>query len=268
MTATVGLTPIALWHKTLLMTDSFRRRLRANEKLLGLILTLPSPEVAEIAASAGFDWLFLDMEHGLFDVAGVQHAVQAVAGRCACVARLPSHDGVWIKKVLDIGLDGIILPQVNSGEEATNIVRLAKYPPMGQRSTGIGRAHGYGTTFAEYVATANDTTAIIAQIEHIDAVRNIDYILNVPGIDAAFVGPFDLSASLNLTGQIGSTEVQAAITRVRNACRARQFPLGIFAPTLERSQTALADGFTLLAAGADISLLTESMRQLVTYLKQ
>jgi len=249
------------------MTETFRQRLCSGQKLLGLILTLPSPEIAEICAMAGFDWLFLDMEHGLFDVTTVQRVVQTVGDRCACVVRVPSHDPVWIKKVLDVGVAGLIVPQVNTGDQARTIARLSKYPPVGERSTGIGRAQGYGANFAEYVRTANETTALIAQIEHIDAVHNIDDILNVSGIDAAFIGPFDLSASLNKTGLITDSEVQAAITRVRQACQSRSFPLGIFAPTLERAQTALAEGYTLLAASADISLITESTKRLVEALK-
>lgn len=249
------------------MTETFRQRLRSGQKLVGLILTLPSPEIAEICADAGFDWLFLDMEHGLFDVAAVQRVTQTVGARCPCVVRVPSHDGVWIKKVLDVGVAGLIVPQVNTASEAQSLVRLAKYPPMGQRSTGIGRAQGYGATFGEYVQSANETTAFIAQIEHIDGVRNIEGILNVSGVDAVFVGPFDLSASLNMIGQIGADEVQAAIGQVLAACKLRQFPLGIFAPSLERAKGALQQGYTLVAAGADISLLTEATKNLVQALR-
>jgi 2-dehydro-3-deoxyglucarate aldolase/4-hydroxy-2-oxoheptanedioate aldolase len=244
------------------MPTSFRSRLLAHEKLIGLLITLPSPEVAEICVNAGFDWLFLDMEHGLLDVPTVQRIAQAVGDRAACVVRVPSHDPVWITKVLDLGVDGLIVPQVNTAEEAAAVVRAAKYPPQGARSVGLARAHGYGATFAEYVRTANENTAIIIQTEHINAVQNIDSILEIPGLDAAFIGPFDLSASLNKTGQITDSEVQAAIDKVRTAAQSRRFPLGIFAPTLERAQQALADGYTLLAVSADISLLTTSAKQL------
>lgn len=249
------------------MTTSFRARVRDGQKLIGMILTLPSPEIAEICVGAGFDWLFLDMEHGLFDTLAVQRVVQAVAGRCACVVRVPSHDPVWLKKVLDVGVDGVIIPQVNTADQALTLVRHSKYPPQGDRSTGIGRAQGYGVTFAQYVHTANDSIAVIAQIEHIDGVRSIENILNVSGLDGVFIGPFDLSASLNKPGQITDPEVQAAITQVQQACATRQFPIGIFAPTLERAQAALATGYTVLAAGADISLLTEGAQRVMETLK-
>src|SRR5258708_36752834 len=103
------------------MTETFRQRLRSGERLLGLILTLPTPEIAEICVKAGFDWLFLDMEHGLFDVTTVQRVVQTVGSQCACVVRVPSHDLVWFKKVLDVGVAGLIVPQVNTGAQALTI---------------------------------------------------------------------------------------------------------------------------------------------------
>lgn len=250
------------------MPTSFRSRLRAYQKLIGLLITLPSPEVAEICANAGFDWLFLDMEHGLLDVLTVQRIVQTVGDRAACVVRVPSHDPVWITKVLDVGVAGLIVPQVNTAEQVAAVVRAAKYPPQGARSVGLARAQGYGATFTEYVRSANEITAIIVQIEHIDAIRNIDAILNVAGLDAAFIGPFDLSASLHKTGQITDSEVQAAIERVRTAGESHKMPVGIFAPTLERAQVALGEGYTLLAVSADIALLSTAAQQLRSAIKE
>ena len=249
------------------MPSNFRSRLLAHEKLIGPLVTLPSPEVAEICVNAGFDWLFLDMEHGLLDLITVQRIVQTVGDRAACVVRVPSHDPMWITKVLDIGVSGLIVPQVNTAEQATAVVRAAKYPPQGARSVGLARAHGYGATFTEYVQSANDITAIIVQIEHVDAVRNIDSILNVSGLDAAFVGPFDLSASFNKIGQITDPEVQGAITRVRAACLSRRIPIGIFAPNLERANAVLNEGYTFLAVSADIALLSTAAQQLRSALK-
>ena len=249
------------------MNTKFRARLLARERLIGVILTLPSPEVAEICALAGFDWLFLDMEHGSLDALAVQRIAQAVGERCACLVRLPTHDSTWIKTVLDVGVAGIIVPQVNTAVAAAAVLRHAKYPPAGQRSVGLARAQGYGATFADYVRTANEATTVVVQIEHIEAIRNVEEILRVPGLDAVFIGPFDLSASLNKTGLIADPEVQAAIERVLAACRSRQFPIGIFAPTLAGGRTALEQGYTLLAAGADISLLSDSARQWVKTLR-
>ena len=249
------------------MPADFRSRLLQHEPLLGALLTLPSPEVAEILADAGFDWLFIDMEHGLLDLTIVQRIGQAVAGRCACVVRVPTHDAVWIKKVLDIGVAGLIVPQVNTPAQAAEIVRHAKYPPVGVRSVGLARAQGYGAAFDSYVRTANEATAIIVQVEHIESVRNVERIISVAGVDCAFVGPFDLAASMNKMGQINDPEVQATIARVRQACAAKNTPAGIFAPTVERGQAAFADGFTLVAVGMDVTILGGAARKMVEALK-
>lgn len=137
------------------MTSNFRSRLRHKERMIGTLITLPAPEVAEIMSEVGYDWLFIDTEHGPFDAQSAQSIFQAVDHRCPCVVRIPVNDEVWIKKVLDIGAAGIIAPGVKSGAEAERIVQMCKYPPRGTRGVGIGRAHGYGLNFQEYVTHAN-----------------------------------------------------------------------------------------------------------------
>ncbi len=235
------------------MNARFKARLCGGERLLGTILTLPAPELAEIAAGAGFDWLFLDMEHGLLDIAAAQRLAQA-AGTCPCLIRIPANGPVWIKKAMDIGAAGLIFPNVKSGEEAECGIREAKYPPEGVRSVGIGRAHGYGARFAEYVASANRGSTMVAQVEHIEGVRNIDGILEATGVDAVFVGPFDLSASMGKPGRTGDVDVREAIGIVRKACAARGIPAGIFAPDEEAARTALGEGFSFVCVGTDVTL--------------
>ncbi len=235
------------------MNASFKKRLTSGEKLLGTILTLPAPELAEIAAGAGFDWLFLDMEHGLLDVADAQRMVQA-AGACPCLIRVPANEPAWIKKAMDVGAAGLIFPNIKSTEEARRAIGEAKYPPEGVRSVGIGRAHGYGARFAEYVEKANADTTLVAQVEHIDGVRNIEAILGTPGVDAIFVGPFDLSASMGKPGRIGDSDVRKAIGTVREACAGRGIPAGIFAPDEDAARAALEQGFTYICVGMDVAL--------------
>ena len=248
------------------MHAAFKKRLTAGERLTGTILTLPAPELAEIAAGAGFDWLFLDMEHGLLDIAGAQRMVQA-AGACPCLIRVPVNEPVWIKKAMDIGSAGLIFPNIKSAEEAARAVREAKYPPEGVRSVGIGRAHGYGARFAEYVASANLDTILVAQVEHIDGVGNIDDILGTPGVDAVFVGPFDLSASMGKPGRTGDTDVRGAIAAVRKACAARGVPAGIFAPDVGAARAALGEGFSFVCVGMDVTLYSGLASRLVKDLK-
>ena len=230
---------------------TFKENLSENKPLYGIILTVASPEIAEITAAAGFDWLFIDLEHSPMSVGDAQMLMQAVAGKVHCVVRIPDGGEVWIKKCLDCGADGIIVPQVKSAAAAEDVVRFSLYPPRGERSVGVGRAHGYGPMFQEYVANANDSVAIIIQAEHIDAVREIDSIVRVPGIDAVFIGPYDLSASLGKIGQVHDPEVVNAIETVEKACKSTAVPLGIFGMTPDAVRPYKARGFRLLVAGID-----------------
>ena len=242
-------------------------RLRTPEPLLGTILTIRSADVAEALAIAGFDWFMLDLEHSTLDVPVAQQIVQVVAGRAFSVIRLPDHSPAHFKKCLDTGCDGIIVPLVNSRQMAEEAVRLAKYPPMGARSVGIGRAHGYGLSFGDYVAHANEHVALILQVEHIDAVNHLHEILSVPGFDAVLIGPYDLSGSMNRLGEVTAPEVVDAIERVREACVSAGKPFGIFRMTAEQAKKEAELGARLLLIGTDMALVTGSAKALVDALK-
>ena len=241
--------------------DELKKRLKSGETLIGPILIIPSPDVAEIMSLVGFDYLWIDLEHGPGDIIQAQALIQAVGGRCPCVIRVPENKEVWIKKALDTGCDGVVVPQVRSAAEAREAVACCLYPPKGRRGAGAARAHGYGMTFQEYVAEANETLAIILQIEHADAVRNIDEILAVPGIDAVLIGPFDLSGSLGLLGQITHPRVQEAIETVRRRSLEAKVPLGIYAVDAQAARGAIASGFTLIALNTDAGWLAKGARQ-------
>jgi 2-keto-3-deoxy-L-rhamnonate aldolase RhmA len=249
------------------MTHGFKARLAGQETLLGVLISLPSPELAEIYAEAGFDWLFLDWEHGLHDVLGLQRIVQAVGKKCPCVIRVPDNDPVWIAKALDTGTAGLIIPHVNSAADAARAVAAAKYPPLGVRSIGIARAQGYGLDVQGSLSRDNGETAVIAQTEHIEAARHIDAILAVSGVDAAFIGPFDLSASLNKPGRIADAEVQAAIERIRQACAEAKIPAGIFAADAETAARYRDAGFRLLCVGTDALHAGRAARATIAALK-
>jgi 2-dehydro-3-deoxyglucarate aldolase/4-hydroxy-2-oxoheptanedioate aldolase len=242
--------------------DRFVARLARREPLLGTLLTLPAPELAEVAAAAGFDWLFVDMEHGLIDFAAVQRVAQAVGHLCPCIVRVPNSEPILIAKALDTGAAGIIVPHVNTAEEARAIVRAAHYPPGGARSLGVARAQGYGGRLADAIAHDNDRTIVVAQVEHIDAVAHIDEIVAVPGVSAVFIGPFDLSASLGKPGEIGAPEVQQAIGTVVSACAARQLPCGIFVVSGDAANNAFAAGHSLVCAMTDTLLFAGAAARL------
>lgn len=245
------------------MTWDFQARLRKREPLIGTLLSLPSPELAEIASEAGFDWLFLDMEHGNLDATVVLRMIQAVKRSCACVVRIPKNETIWTTKALDSGADGLIIPHVNSAGEAAEAVRNSKYPPEGNRSVGFSRASGYGRRFQDEVQKANRRTAIIVQIEHIAGVGHIDAILDVKGVDAAFIGPYDLSASLNMPGRIQDQDVQKAMERVKEACSRRGLPAGIYAGDISSARKAFDDGYSFVCSGIDITLYAGAVDRII-----
>jgi 2-dehydro-3-deoxyglucarate aldolase len=240
-------------------------RLRNRETLVGTIVTLSSPAVAELLSEAGFDWLFVDVEHSPLDWQAAQALLQAT--RCPCIVRVPLCDEISIKRALDIGAAGIIVPQVNSRAEAERVVRYAKYPPQGTRGVGIARAHGYGSRFQEYVSRANDEIAVIVQAEHIEAVNHIRDIASVAGIDAVLIGPYDLSTSMGKAGQVNDPAVLQAIARIITECDACNMPLGIFGMTPEAVKPYIQAGYSLIAVGVDTVLLANAASQIVQQLE-
>ena len=248
------------------MTDCFRTRLRRGDTLVGPIVTINSPEVVEVLDEVGFDWLFLDGEHSPLSPGHLQRLMIA-AGRTPCVVRVPAHDESWIKQALDGGAAGILAPLVNTAAQARDIVSQAKYPPVGVRGVGAARALGYGYAIADYVARANDETAVILQAEHVDAVANIDEIADTPGVDAIFVGPFDLSLSMGRLGKVADPDVVKAISNVRDAVQGRGLPLGIFGVAPESVSGWMAEGFTLIACGVDMMLLGGAARSMLAQLR-
>lgn len=248
------------------MSQNFRARLKGGEKLLGTMVTLASAASAEVLASLGFDWLFIDGEHGPLETRELTEILQAVSHRTACIVRVPEAAEVPIKRALDLGAHGIIVPQVNTAEQAADVVRWARYAPEGARGVGLARAHGYGQGFREYLSRANDEIAVIVQAEHARAIDNIEAIVRVPGVDAVLVGPYDLSASLGKMGQLDDPAVVAAIRRVTDVCRAAGMPLGYFGVTAAAVAPYVALGYTLIVAGVDTLYLANGAKALLAEL--
>lgn len=234
---------------------SFCSRIRQKELLLGTMLTIPAPETAEMVAKCGFDWLFMDGEHAPLSVLDWQRLMQAVGGRCANILRVPSASERDIKKALDIGADGIIAPRIRSADEAKQLVDWCRYPPEGARSVGVGRAQGYGARLGEYLSRANENIAVVLQIEHADAISAIEDIVAVKGVDALFVGPYDLSASLGISGAVSDARVITAIDRVGEVCQKHGVTAGIFGIDVDAAKPWIAKGFTLIAVGIDMVFL-------------
>jgi 2-dehydro-3-deoxyglucarate aldolase/4-hydroxy-2-oxoheptanedioate aldolase len=236
------------------MHAEFCRRLRQRDVLIGTIVSLDSIAVVEIVAGSGFDWLFIEAEHAPTGIAALERLLVA-ARDTPCLVRLPNHEPTWIKRALDLGAAGIIVPQVNSVGEAQAIAQAARFTPAGERGLGVCRANGYGYATGEYIANANAGTAVIVQAEHIDAVDNASSIASIDGIDGVFIGPYDLSASMGVPGEITHPEVREAIETVRAAFAAVGKPCGYFGTDPADVKARIASGFNLAACSVDVLLL-------------
>jgi 2-keto-3-deoxy-L-rhamnonate aldolase RhmA len=209
----------------------------------------------------------VDLEHSALTIREAQSILQTVTPGTPCVIRIPANDETWVKKCLDIGADGIIIPHILSVEDAIRGVTFCKYPPDGSRSIGIGRAQGYGFDFQDYISSADDDIAVILQIEHIDAVRNMTSILNLTGIDGLFIGPYDLSASMGKTGLTTDPEVQKAISDVKQHADGAGMPMGIFGVSGEVLKPYIERGYTLIAVGIDTMVFQEAAAKILRTLK-
>ncbi len=248
-----------------MLAAEIKAKLKRGEVSLGSWMSMAHVSIAEILASAGYDWVVIETEHTAIDNHEVLRLLPAIehAGAVPLV-RLAWNDAIQCKAVLDSGAAGVLVPMVNSRTEAELAVKAVKYPPMGTRGVGLARAQHYGERFAEYVAQANDSTLLIVQIEHVDAVRNIEEILDVPGIDGTFIGPYDLSMSMGLPGQLDHPDILQARRRVLEATKARGLAPGIHLVHPDRAvadiASVIAEGYQFIALGTDILFLGDSCR--------
>lgn len=249
------------------MQNDFRARLKRGDKLLGTMVTLACPSSAEILSHVGFDWLFIDGEHGPLETADLLAILQAVGGRAASVVRVPEGNECAIKKVLDLGADGVIVPQVNTAEQAADVVRFSRYAPQGARGVGLARAHGYGLSFQDYMDSANERVSVVVQAEHAQSVENIEEIVKVPGVDAVLLGPYDLSASLGQTGNLDHPSVVSAIDRIITVCQGAGVPVGYFGVTADAVKPFIERGCSLIVSGVDTLLLGIAAKRMLSDLK-
>ena len=240
-----------------------KSRLSKGDLTIGSWITLGHPSIAEIMASAGFDWLVLDMEHSVLELSEIQALIQVLDGKqCPSIVRLTSNHPDQIKRVMDAGATGVMVPMVKSAEDARAAVQSVYYPPRGQRGVGLARAQGYGSSFQKYRSWLEENAVIVAMIEHVDAVNSIDEILAVDGIDAYIIGPYDLSGSMGRPGDLNHLDVQSAITRVLEAGHRSGKPGGIHViePDQDELQRRIAAGFNFLGYGLDIRILDSVCR--------
>ena len=239
-----------------------------SKPLLGTMIWIPHPSVSEIASLAGYDWVMIDMEHSTMGFGDVERLMQALQNNCLSIVRIPGKEEFWIRRILDLGCDGIMVPMVNTAEQAEYIIKTAKYPPEGSRGIGSARAHHYGFRFKDYLKTANDRIRIILQIEHIEAVQNLSEILKVDGYDALLIGPNDLAASMGYIGQTDHPQVLETVQFIVDECRKANVKYGIFGSSPDSLLSHMnQEHCKYVVCGVDMVLYANGIQNLLDSLK-
>lgn len=241
-----------------------RQRALSGEVLAGAWLNLGSSLTAEMAGRAGFDWALIDQEHGVGDQETLLYQLQALeATPTAGIVRIAWNEAPRFKRALDLGASGIMVPYVNTADEARQAAAAMRYPPQGVRGVARSpRAAGFGQDLDTYFTEANDNLLTIVQIETAEAVENAEEIAAVEGVDVLFIGPLDLSVSLGIPGQVAHPDFRTAVQRVISASRQAGKVAGILIPTSEQIAPTVADGFTFIAVGSDGAFVMNGMRNL------
>ena len=244
--------------------STFRQSLIERRLTLGTWIQIGHPSSAEILANCGYDWIAADCEHAGIDVESFTAIARGMYGRGpAPLARVKENDTITIRRILDAGAEGVIVPLVNSPQEAVKAVRAAKYPPEGVRGFAFGRMNNWGVDFDSYAARANDDVAVIVMIESKDAVDAIEDILDVQGVDGVFLGPYDMSGSYGVTGETSHPLLLEARKRVVGACskKGKSAGLHVVLPSDEAIRGAIEEGFNLIALGIDAVFLDGAARR-------
>jgi len=251
-------------------TNSVRHRLKQGETTFGTWLTLPDPVAARLLATSGFDWITVELEHTptTFETAALSYAMIA-AGGCVPLARVPVNSTENIKRVLDTGAWGVIVPMVNSRAEAEAAVAASRFPPRGRRSVG-GQLNAaiFDTDQNTYHRCANEEILVVLMIEHVEAVANAEAIITTPGVDAIFIGPNDL---LNSMGRMPSfesddSEFVAAVNRVRDLCQRHRVPVGIHVISPDAAKRRAVEGFQFIALGSDAGFMLGKAHEITSAL--
>lgn len=237
---------------------ALRARLRGRERTFAAWTSLGHPQITEMFCRADVDFVGIDIEHSTISVEQSRDIITAAQGSGSlCLPRVPSHEAAFMRRLLDSGADGIIVPTVESAEQVDTIVAAVKYPPVGRRGFGVARAHGYGHDFDRYTADWNATGSIVVQIETIAGVEAAEEIAAHPEVDAVIVGPYDISGSLGIPGRIDDPAVREAAQRVVDVCARLGKGCGtqIVEPDAASVAEAFDDGFTLVLLASDVFLM-------------
>lgn len=253
------------------MNNSLKDKLKSNALTVGSWISLGHPSIAEILAHAGFDWLVVDMEHTTISIEQAGELIRTI-DLCGAspLVRLTSNHPDQIKRVMDAGAHGIVVPMVVSADDAARAVAATRYAPQGTRGVGLGRAQKYGPGFTDYLHWQQDGPVVIVQIEHQDALDQLESILSVPGVDGFIIGPYDLSCSMGMPGEFERPEFKAAMslilsTGLKMGCVAG---LHIVEPDQSRLRQVIAEGYRFIAYSVDIRMLDVSARAGIAVAKE
>jgi len=242
------------------MSESLKARFERKRHLSATWVSIGDPTVAEVSATQPFDFVLVDTEHTtttLGTVEDMYRAVAATEGNTGTVVRVPWNDPVYLKRVLDVGVSGVMVPMVDTVEEAESLVDAVRYPPEGSRGIASGRPSGYGSEFQSYVADADDTFVTIAQIESRESLSNAEEIANVDGVDALFAGPADLSGALGVFGEWDASAFVEAMDRVIEAAHSAGIPVGTLTVRPEDAPARVKQGFDYQIIGKDTTYLMD-----------
>jgi 4-hydroxy-2-oxoheptanedioate aldolase len=247
----------------------FKQAIARPGAQIGLWLGLADPYAAELCATAGFDWLLIDGEHGPNDLRSMLAALQAVAPYPSQpVVRIPQGDTVLVKQVMEVGATTLLVPMVESASQASALVRAMRYPPAGVRGVGSGLARSSRwSAYPQYLQEANERACLLVQVESVEALQRIDEIAAVEGVDGVFIGPADLSASMGYLGQSGHPEVRAAIDRAIGRILAAGKAPGILATDEAFARHCIGLGARFVAVGVEATLLARATRDLAARFK-
>jgi 4-hydroxy-2-oxoheptanedioate aldolase len=249
-------------------SNPVKKALKSGKASVGTWLSLGNITAARFLARTGFDWLTLDIEHSLVGIETAAHIFATIAdAKGTPLARVPSNRHDHIKRVLDNGVHGIVVPMVNSRQEAEDAVSAVLYPPVGTRSVG-GSVHAlnFDTTSADYFAKANDEILIVLQCEHIQSVENADAIFSVPGIDAIFVGPNDLAASMrSKDGKPPSANAtKEAMDHILATCKKHKVAAGVHTFSVEEARMRIEEGWQFIAINSELKMMMDGANSILS----
>lgn len=240
-----------------------KAKLKRGEPCLGSWITLGHPAIAEIFANAGFDWLVVDLEHSTISIDQAGELIRTIdLSGVVPLVRLTANDPNQIKRVMDAGAHGIVVPNVNTPQEAEAAVAATRYAPLGRRGVGLARAQAYGPGFMDYLDWQKDGPVVIVQIEHVSALDQLEKIFSIDGVDGFIIGPYDLSCSMGMPGNFEHPEFIGAMRKILATGLALGCPAGlhIVEPDALRLEQVLEEGYRFVAYSVDIRMLDVSAR--------